>query len=164
MSERKWICDASPIILLAKANREDLLLLSSDELLIPESVEQEIVAGPEGSPARSWLRTNRSRYTQRSISVVPEVASWELGDGESAALSWAVQNRGWTVIVDDRAGRRCGQGLGVSLTGTLGLLLLAKEDEHIPSIRPVMEALVDAGLQASDALLEEVLRRAGESQ
>ena len=53
MSERKWICDASPIILLAKANREDLLLLSSDELLIPESVEQEIVAGPEGSPARS---------------------------------------------------------------------------------------------------------------
>jgi hypothetical protein len=51
MSERKWICDACPIILLAKANREDLLLLSSDELLIPESVEQEIVAGPEGSPA-----------------------------------------------------------------------------------------------------------------
>ena len=90
MSERKWICDASPIILLAKANREDLLLLSSDERLIPESVEQEIVAGPEGNPARSWLRTNRSRYTQRSISVVPEVASWELGDGESAALSWAV--------------------------------------------------------------------------
>ena len=95
---------------------------------------------------------------------MPEVASWELGDGESAALSWAVQNRGWTVIVDDRAGRRCGQGLGVSLTGTLGLLLLAKEDEHIPSVRPVMEAPVDAGLQASDAPLEEVLRRAGESQ
>lgn len=162
MSERRWICDASPIILLAKADRGDLLLLCSDELLIPESVEQEIVAGPEGSPARSWLRTNRSRYTQRSISVVPEVASWELGDGESAALSWAAQNRGWTVIVDDRAGRRCGEALGISLTGTLGLLLLAKEEEHISEVEPVIDALVDAGLQASDALLETVLWQAGE--
>jgi len=150
------------LILLAKTNRGDLLLLCSDERLIPESVEQEIVAGPGGSPARSWLRTNRSRYTQRSISVVPGVASWERGDGESAALSWAMQNRGWTVIVDDRAGRRCGEALEISLTGTLGLLILAKEEKHISEVEPVIDALVEAGLQASDALLETVLRQAGE--
>lgn len=160
MGDRKWVCDASPIILLAKVDRADLLLVLSDELLVPESVEQEVKDGPEGSPARHWLRENRSRYTRRAIPVVPEIVSWELGDGEAAALSWAVQHREWTVIVDDRAGRRCGQALEVSLTGTLGLLLLAKEGEPLSSVQPVVDVLVDAGLQASDALLQEVLRRA----
>lgn len=162
MRERKWICDASPIILLAKVSWADLLLRCSDELLVPKSVEQEVVAGPEDSPARLWLQENRSHYMQRVISIAPEVASWELGDGESAALSWALRNREWTVILDDLAGRRCGQSLGVSLTGTLGLLLLAKEEGHLTNVEPAVEALTDAGLQASDALLEAVLRQAGE--
>jgi predicted nucleic acid-binding protein len=162
MSKRKWVCDASPVILLAKAGRADLLLRLPDELLIPKSVEQEVRDGPQKSPARSWLREHRSQYARRAISVGSDVASWELGEGESAALSWAVENPEWTVIVDDRAGRRCGEALEISLTGTLGLLLLAKEEEHISEVEPVIDALVDAGLQAGDALLETVLRQAGE--
>lgn len=162
MSERKWVCDASPIILLGKTGCADLLLLLSNELVVPKSVELEVRDGPAESPARSWLRERRSQYTQRAISVRPEVASWELGGGESAALAWALQNPEWTVVMDDRAGRRCGEALGISLTGTLGVLLLAKEEEHVSEVEPVIDALVDAGLQASDALLEMVLRQAEE--
>jgi predicted nucleic acid-binding protein len=94
--------------------------------------------------------------------VVSKVASWDLGKGESAVLSWAVRNTGWTVVIDDLAGRRCGRALGRPVTGTLGLLLLAKEEGQISEVKPVVDALLDAGLQVSDALLEEVLRKAGE--
>lgn len=77
-------------------------------------------------------------------------------------LSWAVRKVGWTAVLDDLAGRRCGQALGLPVTGTLGVLLLAKEEGHLPKVKPVVDALLDAGLQVSDALLDEVLRRAGE--
>jgi predicted nucleic acid-binding protein len=33
VSDRKWVCDASPIILLAKVGRADLLLSLSDALM-----------------------------------------------------------------------------------------------------------------------------------
>lgn len=162
MAERKWVCDASPIILLAKTDRADLLTALSDELVIPEAVEREVASGPEGSPARHWLRTHRSQYGHPSVSVVSEVASWDLGRGESSVLSWAVRKVGWTAILDDLAGRRCGQALGLPVTGTLGVLLLAKEEGHLSKVKPVVDALLDAGLQVSDALLDEVLRRAEE--
>lgn len=164
MAERKWVCNASPIILLAKTDRADLLPALSDELVIPEPVEREVHSGPEGSPARHWLRTHRSQYEQPSVSVVPEVASWDLGNGESAVLSWAARDVGWTVIVDDLAGRRCGQALGLPVTGTLGVLLLAKEEGRISKVKPMVDALVNAGLQVSDALLKEVLRKADEAR
>lgn len=162
MSDRKWVCDASPIILLAKVGRADLLLSLSDALMVPAAVEQEVDAGPPKSPARRWLQDNRDRYVVHAVAPVPSVASWELGDGETAALSWVAQDNGWTVILDDRAGRRCGRALDLSLTGTLGLLLLAKEEAYLSEIKPALNALMNAGLQASDSLLEDVLRRAGE--
>lgn len=62
MRDRKWVCDASPIILLAKVGRADLLLSLSDALMVPAAVEQEVVAGPAKSPARRWLQDNRDRY------------------------------------------------------------------------------------------------------
>jgi predicted nucleic acid-binding protein len=61
------------------------------------------------------------------------------------------------------AGRRCAKDLGLSLTGTLGVVLLAKEDGLIDEVAPIVKALTDVGLRASDALVGCVLREAGET-
>jgi predicted nucleic acid-binding protein len=110
--------------------------------MVPKAVEQEIIAGPAKSPARRWLQDHRDQYVVHAVAPVPSVTSWELGDGETAALSWAAQHEEWTVILDDRAGRRCGRALDRSLTGTLGLLLLAKEEAYLSEIKPALNALV----------------------
>lgn len=163
MPNRKWVCDASPIILLAKVRRADLLLSLPSELAIPKAVVQEVLSGPEGSSAVKWVRSNRSDVSCPEVSVSPQVVPWDLDEGENAVLSWAQEEPRWTVVLDDLAGRRCAKALGLSVTGTLGILLLAKEEGAFPEVRPVLEALVEAGLQASDNLLEEVLQRAGEA-
>jgi hypothetical protein len=45
---RQWAINASPLILLAKIERLDLLSELADDLLVPEVVLREIGAKPEG--------------------------------------------------------------------------------------------------------------------
>lgn len=47
-----WVANASPVILLAKTGYLDLLAQLSSELVLPESVVEEIVAGSATDPAR----------------------------------------------------------------------------------------------------------------
>ena len=54
------------------------------------------------------------------------------------------------------------QGPDISLTGTLGLLVVAKRDGRLDRIRPVIGALRQVGLHVSEALIKHVLEIAGE--
>jgi predicted nucleic acid-binding protein len=51
---------------------------------------------------------------------------------------------------------------GLPVTGTLGVLLAAKDQGILPKVRDVLDALRAAGFRVSDALIQEILRRAGE--
>jgi predicted nucleic acid-binding protein len=56
------VCNASPLITLAKANLLELLPKLFDEVCLPAAVEAEIARGPAGDPMRrrlpstAWLR------------------------------------------------------------------------------------------------------------
>ena len=65
-------------------------------------------------------------------------------------------------MVDDGAARRCAQALDVSVVGTLGVLVIAKESRLLRKIRPPVEALLQAGLHVDEAVVDQVLRMAGE--
>ncbi|MBX3010755.1 MAG: DUF3368 domain-containing protein [Caldilineaceae bacterium] len=66
------------------------------------------------------------------------------------------------VVIDERKGRRYAQRLGLALTGTLGLLLLAKQEGLIPIVAPLIEQLEQAGFHLTDELLQRVLALAQE--
>ena len=160
---RHWVVDASPIILLAKTGHLDLLPASADELLIPKAVAEEIRQGPSDDPARAWLDTEGEKAVESTGPVPETVAAWDLGRGESRVLSVGVRRPGWTAVVDDGAARRCGKGLDVPVLGTLGVLVVAKREGVFESVRPATRALRQAGLHVSDAVVEQVLRMAGEA-
>ncbi|MBD2598513.1 DUF3368 domain-containing protein [Nostoc spongiaeforme FACHB-130] len=107
-------------------------------------------------PSISWIK-----IVEFNI-IVPEIAAWDLGKGESQVLSLALQNSEFAAIVDDRAARRCGQALGITTIGTGGLLILAKRRGLIASISPRIRDLRDAGLWLSDTLVELLKQQAGE--
>ncbi len=151
------------MILLAKAKRVGLLTTLSEPLVVPEAVAKEVLAGPQDDPGRVWLESQAHRYVRKTDVVPSEIAAWDLGKGESAVLAWAYTHEGWTALIDDGAARRAARALGVSVSGTLGVVLAAKEEGAVRDVRPVMEALVQAGLRISKPLLRQVLRYAGES-
>lgn len=150
------VVDASPLVLFARVGRLDLLREAGDRILVPAAVAGEVRAhSDEGSRALG----DEARWLEVVPSVpVPEaVSAWDLGDGESAVLSWELAHPGTVAIIDDFAARKCSEVLGVPVKGTLGLVLSAKRSGRIPTSRPVVEALRRAGLYVSDALIAEAL-------
>jgi predicted nucleic acid-binding protein len=66
------------------------------------------------------------------------------------------------VVLGDRAARAEADRLGIPKTGTLRLLLEAKELGIIPSVRIPLEVLRASGMRLSDDIWQEVLALAGE--
>ena len=67
------------------------------------------------------------------------------------------------VVLDERMARRHAQRLGLTLTGTLGVLLRAKENGLIQAVGPLVEQLRRGGIRLSSTLIEKCLLLAGES-
>lgn len=156
------VLDASPLILLSRAERLDLLVPLAPEIVVPEPVLREVMAkGKDDVTARAvgtapWL----------TVVLAPDIpaaiAAWELGEGEASVLAWAFQRSGAAAVLDDLEGRRCAQSLGIPVLGTVAVVLRAKRRGQIPSARTVLQDLVRVGMYLSPRTLDEVLRRAGE--
>ncbi len=77
-------------------------------------------------------------------------------------LALAMGSLGALVLLDDGPARQHAKQLGLRLTGTLGVLLKAKEAGHLPQIKPVIEELDRCGFRLDGATRAAVLNLAGE--
>jgi predicted nucleic acid-binding protein len=155
------IVNASPLIALAKAGLHDLLSPPGDTIRILHAVASEIDAGPQNDPARVLLSSHLGQLLP-PIPIPGVVLEWGLGAGESSVLAEAIRTPGAEAVLDDAAARRCARGLGVAVTGTLGVVVRARQAGRITAVAPALMALRDAGLFFSDELAEVILARLGE--
>lgn len=158
----KWVVNASPVILLAKVGRADLLPKLATELIVPASVAAEIHAGPAADAAQDWLRGPGANAVKPDPPVVTEIAAWDLGAGETAVLNWVFQHPDFEAILDDRAARKCASVYDLRLRGTLGVVLAARVRHLIPAAKPVCIELIQAGFHIEPALVRESLQLVGE--
>jgi predicted nucleic acid-binding protein len=101
-----WVLNASPLIVLARVGLEDLPLSLATQAIVPRPVAEEIQAGPPLDPARQALASGRFAIVDVPPPP-PELLAWDLGRGETAVLSWAIAEKGWTAILDDAEARKC---------------------------------------------------------
>ena len=160
---RRWVVNASPVIVLSKIGRIDLLSLLCQELVIPESTAKEIQEGASSDPSVHWIRGEGKNLIAKDAPLSPEVSAWDLGAGETAVLSWALQNSQYEAVVDDRAARNCASVLQIPVRGTLGVILLAKKSGIIELVAPILHDVLDAGLRVHPELQRDILRLAGEA-
>ena len=84
--------------------------------------------------------------------------------GEASVLALAEEHNARLVIIDELKARRYAQQIGLQVTGTIGVLLLAKEQGLINAIQPPITELQAHGLYLSSALIDKALQLAGETQ
>jgi predicted nucleic acid-binding protein len=65
--------------------------------------------------------------------------------------------------MDERRGRAVARGKELSVLGTGGLLLAAKKQGAIESVRSALDSLLDAGYRMAPSLRDRVLELAGEA-
>jgi len=141
--------------------RLDLLRELYDEVLIPQAVYEEFVATERAVRQAAlenatWIRPVSLANPQRTRVYI----GLDLGEVEVLALPEERAAR--LVIIDELKGRRYAQRLEMPLTGTLGLLLLAKERGLLANLAPLLVELQEVGLYLGASLIDRVLRLAGE--
>ena len=86
----------------------------------------------------------------------------DLGPGETEVLLLALESADPVVILDDALARQHAEVLGIRLTGTLGILLDAKQRGLVASVTLLIDDLQRLGCRLSPQTRRVVLRRAGE--
>lgn len=158
-----WIFNASPLILLGKIDRLDIIEKLNSNFSVPSAVADEINAGPAQDPAKLWLSTPSHRpHVLEPLEFPPHLLAWDLGAGETAVLAHSIAETGQRAILDDRAARNCAEVYGISIIGTVGLLIRAKQAGLVSLLRPELIRLVESGSLLSGAVIEEALKLAGE--
>ena len=88
---------------------------------------------------------------------------YELDAGEAATLAAAKSSGADLVLIDEREGRKWARRLGLRAVGTLGILLRAKRDRKLLSLRESMRLLTEVyGFSISPDLLNEACSAVGE--
>ena len=158
-----WVVNASPIILLAKAEVIQFLPCLCDMLVIPAGVVGEVQNTQIADLGKSGLDTDGKQFVRPSPPIHTALANWHGGAGEAEVISWALQNSGFIAILDDRRARLLATRNGVSVLGSLRVIVLAKERGFIPKATPALENLRGAGAYVTGELIDHAIVLAGEA-
>jgi predicted nucleic acid-binding protein len=155
----KIVCNTSPAILLAKIGRLELFSELYDRILIPASVLDEIEAKPSKETKRiTALVMNQTFEIRRAPPEILEGLPADLGAGEREAIALAIETQADLVVLDDQQGRRVARERELSVTGTVGVLIEARERGIIPSVRPELDRLIEAGMWIDEVFYHRVLQ------
>jgi uncharacterized protein len=160
------VSNTTPLIGLASIERFDLLRQLFGEVSIAQAVYDEAVsAGHEAGGAKDevatadWIKTSR---VKDRLAVEVLLDEMDLGEAETIVLAREL-DADW-VLMDEKKGRRKLDQLGLKKIGTVGILLKAKQAGWLSAVRPEVERLRRQGFSLSQAVVEAVIRRAGEQQ
>ena len=155
--------NCSPLILLGRISRLDLLPALAERVVVPSAVIGEL----KSKDHEDWLAQTVSSHPGIEVVDAPsptaEIQRWRLGEGETAVLSFCLANPGFRAVLDDLRGRRCALALGVPIFGTLGVIVEARRRELIPVASPLVAAIRGFGYYIEDHLIEAALRQVGET-
>jgi len=76
---KKWVVNASSLIVLARLYHLFLLQHVPAELVVPAGVAKEIALGPEDDPAKPWLQSHGSELVRAVQMIPPVIIAWNLG-------------------------------------------------------------------------------------
>jgi hypothetical protein len=156
------ISNTSPLLYLYRINAIDWLPELFNEIWTPNAVVLELREGQQRGydvpvpSAYAWLQIVEPQ------SIPSELTTLDLGMGEVAALALALETRNRIVLLDDGLARRTAQASGLTVWGTLRVLLEAKSQGLTESVAPLVERLRDSGMWISEDIRNRILNLAGE--
>jgi predicted nucleic acid-binding protein len=156
------ICNTSPLQYLHQLDLLHILPALKQSVIVPPAVLDELAEGRNlglNLPNPSSIGWIVVRLPGNTL-MLPEIS--DLGAGETEVLALALEIPESVAILDDALGRSVAEMMGISFTGTLGLLLDAKKIAHINAITPYINRLQELGFRLSLKTREMVLRLAQE--
>jgi hypothetical protein len=160
------VSNTSPISNLAIIGRLDALSRQFGKVSIPGAVESELGRLEHVPGRRAIEQALQTGWIQVEVVTAGDLArnlASTLDEGEAEAIALASGSNVNLLIMDESAGRAAARNLGLTITGTLGVLLKEMRDGVLSSMREEMDRLVnEAGFFISDRIRQLFLKAARE--
>ena len=162
MASSVVVSNTTPLIALAWLEQLDLLPALFEKVHIPQAVRDEVHHNPDAVGASElsaapWLVV---RPITNTLAV--ELLLDQLDLGESEAIVLARELKAELLLMDERRGRRRALQSGLTVVGTLGILIQARQRGLVGPLRPLLDQLRQLPFHMSESLYTEVLRHVGE--
>ena len=153
--------NTTPFISLCAIDRLDLLPALFGRVHVVEAVVRECAAG-QAIPVPALNTLDWITIVPSATGTDPEPMLMQLDEGEKWTLHAArAANAEW-LLIDERIGRTVAERIGLKVTGTLGVLLKAKQQTLIPSFSAAAQAMRERGIYFHVGLVEKLARSIGE--
>lgn len=157
------VINTSPLIALIAAMGELNFLQSLyEDIFVPFEVNQEILIGGNTGfgidefTSASWLRKQTS-----PLEISPFLFN-SLDLGEASVIQLALNKNISTVCIDEVVGRRIARLNGLSVTGSIGILLRAKHEGYPFSVKTAIQKMVNHNIRLSQTVIDFAIKEAGE--
>ena len=158
------VSNSGPLITLATIGRLDLLKSLFERIAIPQAVYEEVVIQGQGEPGSKevaeaeWIHTVPVQ-DRLAVNLLQE--SLDMGESEAIVLGQELNAR--YILLDDALARRKADLIGLSVVGTLGVLLMARRAGLVPAVKPILDDLMQTDFRMSERVREVVLAKSGEA-
>jgi predicted nucleic acid-binding protein len=156
------IVNSSPLQYLHQVGLLDLLPNLFGRIVVPDAVILELAAGRQLGVSLPEPESIEWVDRRNPVSRAEKIHKWDLGAGESAVLSLALERAGSHVVLDDKLARDAATQLQIPLLGAIGILLRAKREKRLRLVQPVFGQLTASGFRLSPATMRTALELAGE--
>ncbi len=155
------ICNTTPLIALASIDSLKLLDALTEDWCVPEAVYKEAIVKdkPYSDVLLKFLKGKIQKVTD--MDAVKNLNIF-IDSGEAEVIQLASELDAPLVIIDERRGRNIAKLKGLTVIGTVGLLLKAKERGLIEAILPLVQEMKSKNIHLSKELIEKIKELSGE--
>ena len=154
------VADTSALLALTACDGLPLLDALFGDVRVPPAVFHEcaIPGKPEAERLEDYLRGKVERVEPSDFLISPA----GLGRGELEAMALYKRLGADRLLLDDARARKIARLNAIEMVGSVGVLLLAKSEGLIESVRPRLESIRAAGIYLGEGLVSAALRATGE--
>lgn len=159
----KIVINTGPILALI-AGLGDLNVLNSlyKRVVVPYEVCEEIMAcGSTGFGVREFNDADFLIKLDKTTIIQPYLRN-SLDLGESSVIQTALDENIQRVCIDETVGRRIARLNGLTLTGSLGIMIRAKQEGHSFILREAINQMQAQGVWLSERIIIFALNQVGE--
>ena len=146
------VSDTSCLILLHKIGHLSLLKSLFGKITITS-----IIANEYGQRLPDFISVEDPQDK-----IYQQILEGFLDPGEASAIALSLEKDDCLLIIDDIKGRKEARKLNLNVTGTIGILIVAKEKGIIKSITEVFNKITKTDFRISEALILAAKHRCGE--
>jgi predicted nucleic acid-binding protein len=160
---RKVVVNTTPLIALSHVGQIDILKKIYGEILIPKAVYNELSAKPNSickiavDNAKDWILIKEIQNH-----MAKSMYKTQLHEGEVEVMILAQEVNADLVIIDDANAKKHAKYLKLPVTGTLGVLIKAKQNGYVDKLKPILQMMVENGIYISQDLINLCLKQVGE--